>query len=55
MTRGLSKGVKVDVKVDVGSVLVAPSHLEVVMSEIWGHLKALAELRREFVFNVWIS
>ncbi|KAK4805893.1 hypothetical protein QYF61_025760 [Mycteria americana] len=42
-----------DVKVAAGDVLVAlsHSHFRAVMSEIRGHLKALAELSKEFVFN----
>lgn len=42
---------------DAGLVLLAlsHSHFKVVMSEIWGHLKALAEISREFVFHVLIS
>lgn len=44
-----------DVKMDAGDVLVAlsHSHFKAVMSEIQGHLKALAEISREFVFNFW--
>ena len=57
LTQSLFQGVMDDVKMDAGDVLVALSHcrFKVVMSEIWGHLKALAEISREFVFNVLIS
>ena len=46
-----------DVKMDAGDmpVAVSHSHFRVVMSEIWGHLKALAEISGEFVFNFLLS
>lgn len=44
-----------DVKMDAGNIPVAVSHFRVVMSEIWGHLKGLAEISREFVFNFLLS
>ncbi len=42
---------------DAGDVLVALSHsqFKVVMSVMWGHLKALEEISREFVFNLMAS
>lgn len=56
LTWVLFQGVMDDVKMDAGDVLVALSHsrFRVVMSEIWGHLKALAEVSRESVFSVLI-
>lgn len=61
-TWALFQGVTDDVKMDAGAVLVdlplghgGHPHFRVVVSEIWGHLKALAETSREFVFNVLIS
>ena len=46
-----------DVRMAAGDVLVALSHFhfKVVMYEMRGHLKALAELSKEFMFSVLIS
>lgn len=56
LTRALFQGVT-DVKMDAGDIPVAlsHSHFRVVMSEIRGHLKSLAEISGEFVFNFLIS
>ncbi|KAK4805873.1 hypothetical protein QYF61_025740 [Mycteria americana] len=56
LMQALFQSVTDDVKVDAGDVLVAVSHchFRAMMSEIRGHLKALAELSKEFVFNVLI-
>ena len=53
LTQALFQGVTDDVKVGAGDIPVAlsHSHLRVVMSEIRGRPKALAEISREFVFS----
>ena len=53
LTQSLFQGVMDDVKMDAGDIPVAlsHSHFRVVMSEIRGHLKALAEISKEFVFS----
>ena len=53
LTQVLFQGVMADVKMDAGDIPVAlsHSHFRVVMSEIRGHLKALAEISMEFVFS----
>ena len=51
--QALFQGVTDEVKVDAGDIPVAlsHSHFRVVMSEMRGHLKALAEISKEFVFS----
>ena len=53
LTQALFQDVTDEVKVDAGDIPVAlsHSHFRVVMSEMGGHLKALAEISTEFVFS----
>ena len=57
LTQALFQGVVDDVRMAAGDVLVAlsHSHFKVVMPEMGGHLKALAEISKEFMFSVLIS
>ena len=50
----LSQALFQGVKMGAGDVLVPPSgsHFKVVMPEVRDHLKALAEISRDFVFHL---